>query len=812
MSDTGITKVLGPEPPAESSADPARRQAQLDKITVAPRDPLRPPPLSAKARGKQPAGDLEQGGLELPANLTAWLQAVTQVDPQLLIRYARDPDAVIEAAKAAARDAIVPPTKPAGLNRLWKGTTMYTDLISSRDFRDQLRRLEFDGSGDADVSDPQNVLSTMRDVFAQMRAMVGDLGDDTDPDLVFAKKQVTDQLDQLVSDLGTIAYDRTPRERLGVIAGTVASFALIPLPFVYSNETRPASWLYTGALGGAYARTVTQMAGLLVNPALNARLWKNNFRDRHLIWFLPAVFYATQAFIKAYADEHPENTAIQGPAQSAIEVNESKWFPAVVATAEFALFMASNFPDQYQKMKDWAWRKTAGEAGRDDPETLDFVRRWLANDAVRMAHLNSGGVTVPADDTDTPGLIRDHYKFASGLWSVVRTARDRYEEGGRIGDAESQLLDQVGSGIQKIGELLDPLIKNVMAQVELITKEEQRAKKIAAPGLLGAAALIGTLNSLGAIRIPALLSDYIPYYVTAFLVELARLRDNSMNVESAIRTFGSYLGGSLVGTIPSGINLAFEFAFHEGAFDLVTTERPEGLPANATFTHDTPSLLITKHPDLHIADGKVNFALYTAYQMLTYLLISGRMGEAVSASTLWLMRGTARGKATVPPAGQDNASGGFELPEGFDERYMDRLESALAKFKARFDEEVTRLEGETSRIEEILDEEPEDMGALPGDESLGMTRTRRRREDGASSSGAPLKSEDVPPKPEKERRIDPEDPDTAGTSTHKPTEEEPAVEQWQKEAAAAVKWAEGQEEEERKSGSRVMERRGGPLS
>jgi hypothetical protein len=808
MSDTGITNVLGPETEAETSEGPARRQALLDEINRSPLDPLRPPPMSAKARGKQPAQDLEHGGVELPTNLTAWLQAVTQVDPQLLLRYARDPDAVIEAARAAARDTIVPPEKPAGLNRLWKGTTMYTDLISSSDFRAQLRRLEFDGSADADVSDPQNVLSTMRDVFAQMRAMVGDLGDDTDPDLVFAKKQVTDQVDQLVSDLGTIAYDRTFRERLGVVAGTAASFALIPLPFVYSNETRPASWLYTGALGGAYARTVTQMTGLLLNPALNARLWKNNFRDRHLIWFLPAVFYATQAFIKAYADEHPENTAIQDPAQSAIDVNESKWFPAIVATAEFALFMASNFPDQYQQMKDWAWRKTAGEQGRNDPETLNFLRRWLANDAVRMAHLNSGGVTVPGDDADSPGLIRDHYKFASGLWSVVRTARERYEEGGRIGDAESQLLDQVGSGIQKIGELLDPLIKNVMAQVELITPEEQRAKKIAAPGLLGAAALIGTVNSLGAIRIPALLSDYIPYYVTAWFVELARLRDNSMNVESAIRTFGSYLGGSLVGTIPSIINLAFEFAFHEGAFDLVTTERPEGLPANATFTLDTPSLLITQHPDLHVADGKVNFALYTAYQMLTYLLISGRMGEAVSASTLWLMRGITRKNATVPPGDQESDSGGFQVPDGFDERYMDRLESALAKFKARFDAEVTRLEGEeTARIEDITDEDaPEDMGALPGDESLAMTRTRPRRKDKASSSATPLKSEEGRPKPEdgplksdEERRIDPEEPAVAGTSTQKPTEEEPAVEPWQKDAAAAVNWAETEEPKARKS-------------
>ncbi|TSD90343.1 hypothetical protein FFK22_002510 [Mycobacterium sp. KBS0706] len=804
MSDTGITKA---ETEAETSADPRRRQALVDEIN---RDlPLHPaPPMSAKARGKRPAQDLEQGGIELPTNLTAWLQAVAFVDPQLLIRYARDPDAMIEAAKAAARNTIVPPEKPTGLNRLWKGTTMYTDLISSSDFRDQLRRLEFDASGDADASDPRSVLGTMRDVFAQMRAMVADLGDDTDPDLVFAKQQVTGQLDQLISDLGAIAFDRTFRERVGVIAGTAASFALIPLPFVYSNETRPASWLYTGALGGAYARTVTQMGGLLVNPGLNARLWMNNFRDRHLIWFLPAVFFAIQAFIKAYADEHPENTAIQGPAEAAIEVNESKWFPAIVATAEFGLFMASNFPDQYQQMKDWAWRKTAGEKGRNDPETLGFVRRWLANDAIRMANLNSGGVTVPADDNDTAGLIRDHYKFASGLWSVVRTARERYEEGGRIGDAESQLLDQVGSGLQKIGELLDPLIKNVMAQVELITAEEKRAKKIAAPGLLGAAALIGTVNSLGAIRIPALLADYIPYYVTAWLVELARLRDDSKTVESAIRTFGSYLGGSLVGTLPSIINLAFEFAFHEGAFDLVTTERPEGLPANATFTHTTPSMLITEHPDLHIADGKVNFALYTAYQMLTYLLISGRMGEAVSASTLWLMRGITRKNAAIALP-EDTGSGGFEVPEGFDERYMDRLESALAKFKARFDAEVTRLEGETARIEDVTDDDlPEDMAALPGEESLGMTRMPPRRKGESSTSAAPLEfeeappkpedtvlmSEEAPPKPEEDPPAEPKRPAAAATSSQKSAEEEPALEGWQRDAAAAVNWADKKEQ------------------
>ena len=115
--------------------------------------------------------------------------------------------------------------------------------------------------------------------------------------------------------------------------------------------------------------------------------------------------------------------------------------------------------------------------------------------------------------------------------------------------------------------------------------------------------------------------------------------------------------------------------------------------------------------DLHIADGKVNFALYTAYQMLTYLLISGRMGEAVSASTLWLMRGITRKNAAIALP-EDTGSGGFEVPEGFDERYMDRLESALAKFKARFDAEVTRLEGETARIEDVTDDDLPVPGAV----------------------------------------------------------------------------------------------------
>ncbi|SNB73294.1 hypothetical protein SAMN07250955_110105 [Arboricoccus pini] len=702
-----------PRPPAGLDEGPA--------VIAAMSDAALPP---AVLEPEVDPGDVEDGRGGLPAGFAAWLAQVNGIDAALLSAYMRDPRGLIERARAEAAAAIVPPDRPASrAGRFWQGTTLYTDLIASKDFRAQLQRLEID-LGTAENPEPRNLLATMRDALQQLQDLVTGVLESDDPDVLFAKEQIKAQAQQTISDLGSIAYDRPLKERVLPIMGNVASLATAAMPFAYASYTKPASWFYTGALAGAYARTLAQMGGLVFNPALSIRLVKNNFRDRHLIWFLPAVFYAAQTFLKAASDDRPDNAPLQGHADQAIAVNESVWWPAVVGVAEFGLFLYANFPDEYQKFKDWTALKFAGATGRSDPATLGDIRRWLTEKAIRRDRLHGGTVQLPdgqVDDGrqryDLAELIQNDFKLASGLWSVVRAARETYEMGGRIGDAESQLLDEVGSGLQRMGQMLEPLVENILGHVKLIDDDEKRVKKITGIGLLVTSATVGAVNSLGAIRIPALLSDYIPYYLTAFLVILGKLHDNSQGVDSVIRTFGLYNGGSLLGVPPSVVNLAFEFAFNEGAFDLVASELPVGLPANATHTTTVPSRQITRHPELHPGDGAVGFGLLAAYQILTVMLASGRMGEVVALSTTRLLHLLGKNPRALTAAPGNEAEDGAAPLSPQD---IARLEAALIRFKQAFDGRLAE-ERPGAGIEELpADVEEQDLAAPDPTQSLGL--------------------------------------------------------------------------------------------
>jgi hypothetical protein len=286
---------------------------------------------------------------------------------------------------------------------------------------------------------------------------------------------------------------------------------------------------------------------------------------------LPAAFYSIQQYMITYAHDHPANEEASRLQKVAEAIITNTGFLAGVGIAEFGLFAGTNHPDAVR----WLWRKISRKSK-----------------SARLAK----GQTLAVADAGTADDLRKYFKAGSTLIDVYAAAAEEWTaDGERMSDAERQNLKEMRVDMAQLGGTLELVIGGVTKPIAIADggdDEEAQHKSIIqratdftvgagkavwnmpqairdlpaeqkakiAVGLLLSAlgAVLGLLSSLGAIRIAALLTDYIPYYLASVLLIVIMMFMDSFVTADLARTFGSYFGGTMIGLIPSIINLVSE--------------------------------------------------------------------------------------------------------------------------------------------------------------------------------------------------------------------------------------------------------------
>ena len=597
-----------------------------------------------------------------------WLDSAKPIDEGWLNQITSSSDmltAVIDAAKQRASDQ-AESLRPrydgdSAVTSVLRNSSAWTDSKHSAEFRNTLQRLELydDQGGNAPLT-----LDFARDVFTTLQGQIDSLGQDNDglqinrADLDFMKQKATRDINALVKSIGLTAYDKVGVDRAQAVAAVASTLLVGVLPFAYAYYSDPTAFFYLGSLAGAYSRTLMLATGLMRNPATSKEQVLEHVKERQLIWAMPALFYSVPAYMHAFAGDHPGDQAARHVADKATAISKSIGFLAAVGIAESLIFMATNHPD-------WV--------NRGVTKTGQWINSAVGKPPSQNARFQSGDMRIPtpgADEaTPQPGYvdkieaIRSTVRLGAGLtqsmfeasskWqgqltadqrAAAKDARERQNRGEplsagqqalltetnahleKLGESEKALLTQARQSMGQLSDTLDLFVGGIKAAVPMISPEQKREKQLVGTALIVAGAVLGVTTSLAALRTPALLTDYIPYYLATELLLATQMSKDTLTRENVARTFGSYFGGTTIALPTSAGNLVTNVGFKEGLWDIVS--RTQG-PSTAH-----PSLPVTHHPDMHGADGRINFGVFVAYNVLTALWAGGKAGEYISTKVI----------------------------------------------------------------------------------------------------------------------------------------------------------------------------------
>jgi hypothetical protein len=643
--------------------------------------------LDDKGKEAAPYGltHLEAGSGHPAATLVNWLVPATKINPAVIAGMTKTPemlDAVIAAAKAQAdadaerfmphyerelEDIKGPPTwadVQHWLGSAARESTAWTDLKHSGEFREMLRGLEIP-HGDQKFKHLDLVKSVFKGLSDKIDAL------DNSPDLAFIKEKSQAGIKTLLKSVDAAAFDQAGPERLKSIVSVAGTLMIGVLPFAFAAQTNPTSWFYLGGLAGAYARTITLVVGMMRAGSITSGMIKEHVKERQAVWALPAVFYSAQAYIIAYSLNNPEDHDAEHLAHG-VEQFEKPSLPGIgflifVGIAEMLIFLAINHP---------ASAKKTGES------IVDGIRgRVLGNEPSQSSRFESGEMRV-AETEDNQGklaAIRSDFQLGAGLLQAFGVASDKWEKGEwsdeektiltktrqgdtltpdekailkrargkgeKLSSSEKALLTEVRQSLGQLSTTLDLVVGGIQGSLQLISKDQKAQKRKVTQALLAVGGVLGVISSAATLRVPALLTDYIPYYVSTEILLWAQDRDDSFLPADVARTFGSYFGGTVLGLAPSlgnVLSLMFSditgdgFLKGDGLFDIVSG-------SDTTKGHN-PNTAIAKTPSIHLEDGKVNFGFFVIFSVLSVLWVSGKVGQSIADAVIEKMERSLSGQ------------------------------------------------------------------------------------------------------------------------------------------------------------------------
>jgi hypothetical protein len=601
--------------------------------------------------------DLEPG---IPAplkRLAAWLERAKPVNPQWLSQLSTDDVAVIAATATgeatehaeASRHSYAHSSGSQRVMNYFRDSTAFQDAKESSRLREALRGLRVYAGGPV-------ALDLMRDIAETLEKEVQSLGSDhgllhDDPRLVLIKQQVTSSLRAVKEVIGATAYDKDLGERGWPLATLAAGTLVGGLPYAYALFSQPTSWFYLTSLLGAEARTLPLLAGQLFNPALNTAMAFDHVREQRVLWALPALFYSAAAFIQAVAAAHPGNAQDNHNAAEAKHIASFPAFLVAAALVEGVVFAALNHPQVVSSLLHQLRNSLPG-AG-DKPVTQSLFRQGK----LRMDTPSNPQATAEQQEkfARSKRILQNGYKLletlqAASVQSFIDTSsnqlsatqktklqeiKGKQKTGRQLSTEESTFLEQARTRFEQPGaaqqatlaalrhatgelnETLDLSFGGFKETVSLLTPEQQMEKNRIAWMVYTLVGILAAIAVGSVAKTPALLTDYIPYYLTSVSLLYSRKKDPKYTRADLLRTAGVCFGGTALAAPPGLFNAISLADVREGFWDVVTR--------NSVAEKHPLFLPVAQHTKLHGDHGLVNFSLVTTYNVGATLWAGGRI-------------------------------------------------------------------------------------------------------------------------------------------------------------------------------------------
>ena len=490
-----------------------------------------------------------------------------------------------------------------GLHKFWNNTTLASDTSSGKTYRKQLAALQVDDEH------PTLTLKAIDDLLDVIIVDIKKLTPDT-KEGIFVRDKLLNSAEQLKKTVHRTAFDNPDMNTLLTAALVLGTSLGSVLPFYAAIAGNPFGAYYLVALTNAYTRTIGLTIGMVLgSPALAGREIIAKDLQRHVTWeTTPIAFFIAYALLQASVNKGDE-----AGARAALGAADSG---AVIAAAGVVALLAYLVPEFLPSISQLVNEKTAStfekSKMKDDLEK-GRIKLQGQEDVQKSIHQNLEAVTTLVSSVDEN---RKSFKAAGGGSSYV----------------EDQIMTHMRNDLYNLLHTFEQ-VRTVGpsndGQVVNAPGSKAGDKKTLATSLAITGGAMGVVSSLSAIKSPALLSDYISYYVASTVLVAYSGVDPKTNEEDAQRVFINQFSGTAIGlptVIPNTLTLLLP-SLGEGVFDIV---KPDVTEIKPPLMGPIPALPGTQHPNLHPLNGAPNLALGIAYQFLTTAVFGTRAGPVVA--------------------------------------------------------------------------------------------------------------------------------------------------------------------------------------
>ncbi len=572
-------------------------------------------PLLEGAATEQSAAPAENDAKSIDVSHLVWLRQTNGTAfPKLLEQAKGSRDftrKILSAVKTATLRELEVLDNTAKPHLSW--TTLYKEGRSADTIRQRIKDMDATIAGD-DGSEQVtfNVLDVTRDALNNLKKEIATYADGAEENEQFLINKLDSSIDDVLDAIGRTAYDRPTRDRaLTSSVAIISSAALVAVPLLFIYYSVPAAWYFLASFIAPTARTLVQLYSYGMNGGTSGTQYWNLTHERLLTWAMPSILFAKPVFDAARASDNPDNDGLRTAAEKSHEDTSHAAFTIAMGALQFGILFLSN--ESLRNTTIGMGKRVLGVGRQAQDLQIELARR---------------------DREGGSETVTDAYKLANDLVRLLQDFGSELNKSGHSPNSENAIFAELDRMVGQMRQVAEKALVDLPVSVAVASpSEDNSGKKSAFATYTALNLLLGGISVASVSKTPALVPDYVAYYgFVQWLLTQQTFFDKASPATELHRLFGSYLGGTVLGTPIALANLLSIFLSpsHIGLFDVAREDGYTSKNAmDPMIKRPAPSHL-EPNDNWHHGSGLAQFMGATALNLMTTLMMSGEIGRWIA--------------------------------------------------------------------------------------------------------------------------------------------------------------------------------------
>ncbi|WP_416067394.1 hypothetical protein ACK9YZ_31435 [Rhizobium sp. ZK1] len=492
-------------------------------------------------------------------------------------------------------------------------TTLYKEGRSADTIRQRIKDMDATIAGD-DGSEQVtfNVLDVTRDALINLKEEIAAYAGGAEENEQFLINKLDSSIENVLDAIGRTAYDRPARDRVltsGVAIISSAALVAVPMLFIYYSV--PAAWYFLASFIAPTARTLVQLYSYGMNGGTSGTQYWNLTHERLLTWAMPSILFAKPVFDAARASDNPDDPGLRAAAEKSHKDTAEVAFTIAMGALQFGILFLSN--ESLRNSTTGMAKRVLGVGQQAQDLQIELARR---------------------DGENGSQTVTDAYELANDLVRILQDFGADLNKGGHSPNSENAIFAELDRMVGQMRQVAEKALVDLPVSAAVAPpSKDTSSKKSAFATYTALNLLLGGISVASVSKTPALVPDYVAYYgFVEWLLTQQTFFNEASPATELDRLFGSYLGGTVLGTPIALANLLSIFLSPSriGLFDVAQEDGYTSKNAmDPMIKRPAPSRL-EPNDSWHYGNGLGQFIGATAFNLVTTLMMSGEIGRWIA--------------------------------------------------------------------------------------------------------------------------------------------------------------------------------------